>query len=378
MATEDFNSARLYRSKVESQLGYNAEGQLVHQIVDESPSAQPANDDTETTAEEATEPRTEPLTPKGTQVYNFLWLNLDMPPKDDPEDGSIREPLKPRYIQNVREAALDNPATDVFLWVDSKRLTEKQMIFLQESLEEDIPNVKLKDLRTIPAYDEEPIYNEAETNKKWRSGSQTSTIWRQVDTAKILITLQGNYDQSFFADIDHSKLGINSIKVQEMLDKHGLMIGASSATGFSVENQLWGMARSRRPFFESYYITALKSAYKGNNAWNDLVSKVSKELNDEEGISSREIILPIDGDGTSAEHTGHEFRDGWDKDKKPAVIEKGELQRVFNRRSTRPPKNSLAIDVTWAPSEKVAPVSATLHKRSSGIVQRVKEAIGWG
>ena len=58
------------------------------------------------------------------QVLNFLWLNLDLPAPPDLPDGSIREPLPPRYINNVRKAGEAHPETQVVLWVDSKRLTE--------------------------------------------------------------------------------------------------------------------------------------------------------------------------------------------------------------------------------------------------------------
>lgn len=361
MALEDFNSAR---SK-------NGQEAAVNEPQSANDNAGTVGKPAETKAETRTEAA--PLYPKGSQVFNFLWLNLDMPPKPDPDDGTICEPLKPKYIDNVRKAGLENPKTDVFLWVDSRRLTEKQMIFLQEKLEEDLPNVKLKDLRSIPAYDGEPLYNEAETNRNWRNSGQTSTIWRQVDAAKILISLQGDYDQSFFADLDHAHLAINSEKVQGMLEKRGLMIGSSGEGGYSVENQLWGLTRARRPFFESYYVTALKSAYRGDNAWDDLVEKVRKELYKNEAIPYEEIVLPISGDGTGAEHTGHEFRDGFGKSK-PAVVDKGELSRVFNRRSARPPAESdtLAIEITWAPAIGVDTVSRT----ASGIFYKLKKAMG--
>ena len=82
------------------------------------------------------------------------------------------------------------------------------MTYLREALEQGRPNVQLKDLRSIPEYDKEPLYNEAETDPHWRDGGQASLIWRQVDAAKILVSLQGNYDQTFFADLDHAHLGI--------------------------------------------------------------------------------------------------------------------------------------------------------------------------
>ncbi len=126
-----------------------------------------------------------------TQVLNFLWLNLDLPAPPDPEDGSIRQPLPAHYIDSVREAGKRHRNAEVDLWVDSQRLTPKQMAYLKVSLEQDLKNVHLKDLRGILAYDSERLYNEAEKDSGWRDDcDQASLIWRQVDAAKILISLQ--------------------------------------------------------------------------------------------------------------------------------------------------------------------------------------------
>ncbi|MBI1214495.1 MAG: hypothetical protein GC185_01590 [Alphaproteobacteria bacterium] len=298
------------------------------------------------------------------QVYNFMWLNLDAA-QPDPEDGSIRHPLPLKYLDNVRKAGKDNPGAEVVLWVDSKRLTQKQMDFLESTLEEDRPNVHLKDLRTIPAYDQEPLYNEVEKNPNWRNGGQTSLIWRQVDAAKVLVTLQGDFDQSFFADLDHAHLEINGKTVQKMLNDHGLMIGSySDSDNVSIENQLWGFTARRREFFESYYETSLQCAYNGRNAWRDLVNKVDKEIVKGERVELKKFCLPIKDDGTRAEQPGHAFRDGRKEQDKPAVIEKGDLSRVFNARGARAGRRPCPqLDVTWGISGRnYAQVRAAQNK----------------
>jgi len=314
------------------------------------------------------------------QALNFLWLNLDFPAKPDPEDGSIREPLPLRYVENIRKAGGANPGADIVLWVDSMRLTERQLVFLQESLEQDRPNVRLRDLRSIRDYRRQPLYNQPETNPDWRRGSKHSLIWRQVDAAKILISLQGDYDQSFFCDLDYSHLPINGEKIQGMLGKHSFMVGSgsdSSTTG--IENQLWGFARSRRPFFETYYETALERAEKGFNAWSSLCDKVRLELHKKEGIPLEEICFPASNDGTMAEQTGHEWRNG-DRGKKtpPATVEKGELTRLFNARSRRLPADAPAFpeaaayfnDIALPPPP--APAPAPSEKRS--FFQKARQA----
>jgi hypothetical protein len=270
------------------------------------------------------------------QALNFLWLNLDLPAPPDPEDGSIREPLPRKYVESIRRAGKDNPNADVMLWVDSKRLTRRQMEFLKAALEEGRPNVHLKNLRALNKYRHNPLYNERESNANWRNGGKHSLIWRQVDAAKVLISLQGDYDQTFFCDLDYARLPIGGKEIQGMLQKHHFMVGSGdNSCKSSIENQLWGFERSRKPFFESYYEAALQKAAEGENAWGVLCDKVRGELHDKEGIPLPEICFPFANDGSQAEHTGHEWRNGNQKKTAPATIPGKELTRLFNAKSQR-------------------------------------------
>ncbi len=230
----------------------------------------------------------------------------------------------------MREAGIRHPQAEMVLWVDSKRLTEKQMAYLKQSIEEGLPNVHLKDLRSIRAYGRQHLYNKAEKNSKWRNCGQTAVIWRQVDAAKILVSLQGNYDQTFFADLDHAHLDIGSRKIQGMLKNHGLMIGSSNSYYASLENQLWGFDRSREKFFKQYYTKALIAAYLHQNAYSTLLRKVRKDIVKKEKIPSEEICLLIDSDGTSASQPGSRFSDGYSKKANPSLISTGKLATTFN------------------------------------------------
>lgn len=238
------------------------------------------------------------------QVLNFLWLGLDLPAPPDPEDGSMRPPMSPEYIENVRRAAQRHPDAQIDLWIDSKRLTKKQLEYLKKTVEHDLPNCHLCDLRSIPKYAQESLYSRREINPGWRIDSH-SLIWRQVDAAKILISLQGNHDQVFFADLDHAHLDINSVEVQKIVKDHGIMIGSVSSKTLFAENQLWGFSRERGfEFFNSYYAEALQIAKQGQNAWGRLLSKTEEWLKDNM-LQPEDILLPIDGDGSEAQHPGH-------------------------------------------------------------------------
>ncbi len=294
------------------------------------------------------------------QVLNFLWLNLDLPAKPDPEDGSIRKPLPEEYIGNVRAAGERHPHAEVDLWVDSKRLTEKQIAYLKAVTEIDRPNVHIKDLRTIPAYDKEALYNEGETNEHWRSG-WSGKIWLQVDAAKILISLQGNFDQSFFADLDHAHLDIESKEVQTMIGKHGLLIGSAYEGGSSIENQLWGFEPRQRPFFETYYEKALRSAYNGYNGFGDLCSMTSSFTDGDSPVPEREFCLPIGSRGLAhAIQPGHEWSGGNEPHKKVSKLQKV-WRWITGREKEDDPSRGFAV----IPAGKLAAVFSAAEARKA-------------
>ncbi len=196
-----------------------------------------------------------------------------------------------------------------------------------------MPNVHVKDLCSIPAYADEELYSRAETEKDWRSGYQ-GVVWLQVDAAKILISLQGDYDQSFFADLDHAHLDIESDSVQNMLSDHGLLIGSSSEYyNDSIENQLWGFDRSRRKFFEDYYAEAMRISYKGHIAYEALHPIVSRELNNFEHTETTEICFPIGSIGMGhAQQPDEEWSPEY---KGRSIVTGSELTAIFSARSQK-------------------------------------------
>jgi hypothetical protein len=148
-----------------------------------------------------------------------------------------------------------NPCTDVYLWVDSKRMTNAQRTWT-EKMSKDSPahNMSLRDLRDIHEYNI-PFYSQADKSENWRI-NKDSLIWRQVDAARILACLQCDHDQIFYSDADVTNLVIDSEKVQAKIKKHGIIVSLGFIVGayIGMENNLFGYDRERRGgFFKSLY-----------------------------------------------------------------------------------------------------------------------------
>jgi len=264
-----------------------------------------------------------------TQALNFLWLNLDIPAPADPEEGGIRVPMPAEYLKNVAEAAKDNPGASIRLWVDSERLTARQMKYIKALIEPRNENAEVKDLRGVPEYASEEFYSRPEKNRCWRD-NYFSTIWGQVDSAKILVSLQGDFDQSFFADMDLAHVKINGKAAQKKLSKAGFFVGSASGAFYGVENQLWGFTREKRGFFEAYYKDALEDSIKGDNGYEALHSRVHDFIK-RKNLPLSEVCLLINGKGMEhATQPGHEWSGERGGQYAPKTISAQRLKKVFN------------------------------------------------
>lgn len=155
------------------------------------------------------------------------------------------------------------------------------------------------------------MFNNGEYSSNWRDSQKNSLIWRQVDVAKVLISLQGDFDQVFFADIDFASLIVNSSDVQTMLKKHGILFrGFLHEDKANFENQLWGFTKERRGFFERLYVNTLQSAHDGLNGYHAFIDQIKGDLENEEGIDTKDICFVGEHDGSSAYHPGHTWSHG--------------------------------------------------------------------
>jgi len=163
---------------------------------------------------------------------------------------------------------MNNSAVDVRLWVDPQRLTQRQFDFLQ-AIALDCPsqNLIISDLRAIREYTDESLFQMEEDEPKWRD-RQNSLIWRQVDTARLLVCLcmLEDHDRVFYADMDITNLHINSDPIKSAVSKHGIVLSAGTIKGVKgnfmgwIENQMFGFDERRRDFVTRLYAKTLRQA----------------------------------------------------------------------------------------------------------------------
>jgi len=114
-------------------------------------------------------------------------------------------------------------------------------------------------------------------------------IYRQVDAARILASLQGDYKQNFYSDLDIINLVIDSDEIQNKINSSGIILG--DASGISVENGFFGFDVKRYNLFQSLYQETLRYIFKTKkNGFVPFISFFDKLIK-EEDIELEEIIF---------------------------------------------------------------------------------------
>ncbi len=267
-------------------------------------------------------------------VLNFIWINLEFANETNGKDAPLAPPMPSAYLAGAMAAADHNADMTVRLWIDGKRMTGAQKDFLKNEIATGGSKLQLVDLRGIPAYDRESLYNWRETNLRWRDDKK-SLIWRQVDAAKVLVCLQGGFDRVYFADMDLAATPLHEDTFQKKIDTYGLFVNQSPSYPV-IENQMWGFDAARRmDFFETLYKRTLKEAYKGENGWQPLVQHVEEKLcasqtRGGEGLWLNDIVVFTRESGLRAYHPDHRFETGTKKDDVDDILPRGRLQKSFS------------------------------------------------
>jgi hypothetical protein len=242
-----------------------------------------------------------------TRAYNLVWMS---PRYYRGGQTEVRQPIQSATMENIFNIAKQNPETEVKFWTDFPRMAPSQLSWLEANFSDCLThNLKLHDLRTIPAFANEEFYSQEDDFANWRS-HKDSLIWRQVDSARILATLQGSYGQTFYSDVDITNLVINTSEVQKPMKKYGLIIGGGGlAKPISAwyENQLFGFDERQRSFFRELYTRTLQGAiYEKRNGYAPFVNLIRKELIPIVRNKKIGFIFRAKYDRTEAAHPGQQ------------------------------------------------------------------------
>lgn len=194
-----------------------------------------------------------------TIAYNMVWINK----------GNLGDPLlSPNILENLERVADYNPTTDMRFWIDSYRTSPQQATELSSALGS---RYEVLDLQDICAYRQAPLFAQRGESDPWEG--KHSLIWRQVDTARLLTLREGDYDQTFYADLDIANLVTRSHKVQSTLREHGMIVsGNLNGREAWYENQLFGFTKEKRNILELLYKETLQAtSEKSENGYRTLV-----------------------------------------------------------------------------------------------------------
>ncbi|MFO1241944.1 MAG: hypothetical protein U1E36_01880 [Rickettsiales bacterium] len=199
------------------------------------------------------------------QAYNMVWLSPKFVSSDNQNTTSFFEPIPTHPLQSMMDAAQRNPSADVFLWIDSKRMTREQMEWLQATVVScPSGNFFLRDLRDIPRYCEEKLFNQPDDNLNWRQQKQ-SLIWAQVDTARVLVVEEclraGGYDNAAYADADVIDFDFQRPKIKKALEQYGVIIARQQKSSW-VEHHMFAFNKSRLPELNALLDSTLDWVYR--------------------------------------------------------------------------------------------------------------------
>jgi hypothetical protein len=247
---------------------------------------------------------------KTSKSLNFLWISLGNSLVKEQAQPTVLSccPIPTAYMVNIIQTAAANPDAEVTLWVDKQRQTPEELralwLFLRAASKS--VNIGFKDLHEIREYRGNSFFYGLDPTSSWRFNKH-SLIWRQVDAAKLLVCLQGNYDQVFFADMDIVNLDLNSASIQTPMEKHGMVVGLHPdpvTSEPSFENQFFGFTPGKRPIFEIAYEGTIRQAQLrdfSTNGYEILFSALHTDIR-MAGLTFQNVGYKVENSGIFAHH----------------------------------------------------------------------------
>lgn len=168
------------------------------------------------------------------RILNYVWINVC---HDDiiERDELCSVPL--HFFDRAYENARRHPDVDVNIWVDYALLDDASRFFVDSyGYFADTPNVKLQNLRDIPAYAQSPLFKI----------NMEHPIWCRVDYARLLV-LQHCLETKaaedvFYSDFDVADVALDHPYLKRCIDRFGCIMGKSQV----LENGFMGFRRETK------------------------------------------------------------------------------------------------------------------------------------
>lgn len=158
--------------------------------------------------------------PRPARLLNYVWINKTcLKSAGEPQEHLCGIPLN--YLDKAYENARRYPDTPVNIWMDFDLMDASTRYFFETHAYLKAPeNVKMQDLRTIPAYMEHPVYQQPHFG---------ASIWQKVDLARFLVldhcAKQSPGKTIFYADFDVEDVALDKKETHEKMDENGIVFG---------------------------------------------------------------------------------------------------------------------------------------------------------
>lgn len=155
------------------------------------------------------------------RVLNYVWINMKADESGKTcDDFLCSVPL--HYLDGAYGNARKYDDTEVRIWIDPAYLDPMSRYFVDTHAHLEAPdNVRFMNLRTIPAYDQNEIFQP----------EKGTSIWTKVDLARFLVVshcLQTTDAQRvFYADFDVKDVELDNQRTDMLLNRHGMTLGLS-------------------------------------------------------------------------------------------------------------------------------------------------------
>lgn len=191
-------------------------------------------------------------------IFNYVWLNdRPFPEPCAPDNYLCGIPL--HCIDKALENAKRYPGTDFNIWVDYDFLGDSSQFFLTSHFYLFAsPNVRLRSLHDIPAYERAPMFRPDTCND----------VYARADLVRLYVLShcfeETDCDVALYADFDLDDAAITHKKVRRDLGKYGFVFGKTVED--EVENGYIGVRRGTgRQFLTEKLIPETLYDANGNN-----------------------------------------------------------------------------------------------------------------